>query len=105
MKKAIVITQFIISLLALIYFRFITTNVNIMTNWGLYFFVVPLIFFAAMLYTKNDSLLKLLIGTFIAGAIIIMLYRGSWTEGLILLKLSAYIAGAVFSAIEYRLIK
>ena len=105
MKKWFVVTQLIVCLLAIVYFRFITIDVNFMSNWGLYFFIVPLVFSFALLFSKKETLLKLLLGVSIGGIITIMLYRGSWTEGFVLLKLLAFISGIALSYVEYFFVK
>ncbi len=105
MKKRIAIVQLIVSLLVLIFFRFITTEINFMTNWGLYFFLVPLIFSFALIYSKKETLIKVLLGALFGGVLSIILHLGPWSEGYVLLKLLALASGAIFSLVEYRLIK
>ena len=103
MKKQIVFFLIASLLLALILcVRFCVAEPNSwFSNWGTYFFIVPmLLFFSAALLSKTYN--SKYLAAYTLGVIIsVILIRGNWADNYVLQKLIATISGAIISYIIY----
>lgn len=106
MNRKVIFWLITIVLIAIILFvRLYVDASSWMNLWGNYVFLVPTLYFLSSALTNGIFTYKILLAFSIGIMISVSLYRGDWSEGYVLYKIAATLAGTLIAMLIYSRVK